>query len=260
MSNIAIIPIRDDSTRLKKKATGFCLYKNYTPLECMIERLLLSRQIDQIIFIMPDTKENDKICKAIDGLKFNLHPYSKIYYFKGSINDISGRALEAINFDHHKTIINITADCPLIDPKQIDFLLFMHKRFLDKPSYITNVLTRSWPDGFDIQIYDSSLLWKAWTIARDKKETTNMGWDIVNYSGFMRPFNIKNYPASEDYFFPEWGLTLDYKEDIEVISAIYNHFDSFDFTAEQVIDYLKDNMYILDVNKHCRRNIPGCSE
>lgn len=270
--NIAIIPIRDDSTRLEKKATGFYLYKNYTPLECITERLLLSELLDKIIFIMPDTSENDNIVKSINKKRRRNKEkkYHKVYSYKGSINDISGRALKAI--DYYKTqennlIINITGDCPLVDPHMIDDLInkYTKNKSLDYNNgydnyyLISNVLTRSWPNGFDIQIYDEDLLDLSWRIALDKKINTQLGWDIVNYSGYINEeFNLLNFPAPEPYFYPEWGLTLDYKEDIEVINAIYNHFDSFNFTAEQVINYLKDNMHILEINKHCRRNIPGC--
>ena len=259
--NIAIIPIRDDSTRLPRKATGLKLYKNYTPLECIIKRLNYSKSIDQIIFIMPDMPENDNIVKIINKYKNNKIPLSS---YKGSINDISGRALEAIDYNVDNTIINITADCPLVDPFQIDFLIKMYGNKKtqynnDFPAiYVSNVITRSFPDGFDIQVYDGTLLEVSRDIAINKKITTNMGWDIVNYSGYIQDhFKMFNYPATEEFWYPEWGLTLDYKEDSELLKIIYKHFDRFDFTYQEVIDFLKQNPNLLEINKNCRRNIPG---
>ncbi len=263
--NIAIVPIRDDSTRLPRKATGFKLYKKYTPLECIIERLNLSMNIDKVIFIVPDTKENDNICNIISNYE-NCKKQNYLNFYKGSVNDISGRALSAINYlcdNDDNLIINITGDCPLVDPAQIDSLIkqYYYNKECDENEYyfITNVLTRSFPDGFDIQIYDQKLLELSYRIALDKKEVTQLGWDIINYSGYINEyFKIFNYPASEKYFYPDWFLTLDYKEDAEVIRNIYNYFGGFDFTVEQVVDYVKSNLGILEVNKKCRRNIPGC--
>lgn len=261
--NVAIVPIRDDSTRLARKATGFTLYKDYTPLDCMIERLVRSTKLDRIIFIMPETEANKNICKVVgetsQQARFN---YGGLDYHMGSICDISGRAIEAIDYQNH-TIVNVTGDCPLVDPKQIDYLLTMFqglkKMEPEKLFYVSNVITRSWPDGFDVQIFDTALLYMAWRIAQDKKEITNMGWDIVNYSGHINEqFSMYNFPASEKYFKPEWGLTLDYEPDVVVLKTIYEHFDSFDFTAEEVIDYLREEPEILLTNKNCERNIPGC--
>ena len=254
----AIIPIRNDSTRLPQKATGIELYGSGTALDCMIERVSRSKHIQKIIFIMPDTKANDIILDELYDLNNNVS--IPISAFKGSINDITGRALKAINWSPKTTIINITADCPLVDPVMIDDMIDKYINFQSdiEPMYISNTITRSWPDGFDIQIYDSELLLDVYPIALGKKETTNLGWDIVNYSGMMQnSFNMINVPAPEEFWYPGWGLTLDYKEDAEVIRTIYNHFDNFDFTAEQVINYLKENPKILKINEKCRRKLAG---
>lgn len=262
---IAIIPIRDDSTRLPNKATGFKIYNKLTPMECLAERLLLSEKIDHILFLVPFTKENDYLINKINSISIEE---TKIKVFSGNINDISKRALEGVKeicfYPEETVLVNLTGDCPLIDPFQIDYLIdkFMEEKTknLKQYLYISNVVTRSYPDGFDIQIYDYTLLKLTRYISLDKKQTTNLGWDIINYSGYLHDigFDLKilNYPASEELWHPEWGLVLDYEEDIEVIKSIYNHFDRFDFTLEEVIYYIENNQQIL-TNKYRRRKIPG---
>ena len=251
MKKIAVIPIRDDSTRLERKATGFKLYKNFTPIECIMKRLELSKRLDDIIFISPATAINksiEKICKK-NGYK----------YYAGSTNDISRRALEAVEYSDC-CMVDITGDCPLVDPLQVDRLLFEYERNKKDGEYlyITNILTRSYPDGFDIQVFDSKLLELARNISIDKKEITNYGWDIMHYSGYINAcFRILNFPASEEYWFPRWGLTLDYQDDVFLLQKVYQHFDNFKFTCEDVIEFIKKNENILKINEECERKISG---
>jgi spore coat polysaccharide biosynthesis protein SpsF len=179
----------------------------------------------------------------------------------GSENDITLRALESIDYQDC-CIIDITGDCPLIDPFMIDIGITIFEGLRTKtPSlnnYISNVITRSYPDGFDIQIFNSKLLRQVYPIALDKKPTTNFGWDIMHYSGIMPEiFFMYNYPASERNWHPTWELTLDYEEDIEVISSVFNHFKRFDFTVDEVVDFINDNKYLLAKNKDCKRKISG---
>jgi len=276
MKHIAVIPIRNDSTRLKNKATGFHLYKKYTPLECIIKRLEHSKLIDEIVFIMPNKKENKPICDIVDKY---AKKNKKLRWYMGSENDITLRALEAIDYQDC-CIIDITGDCPLIDTFMIDDMIgkfdWMTKDYRNTVenihnvkakhyTYLSNVMTRSYPDGFDIQIFESGLLEMAYYIALDKKSCTNFGWDIVHYSGLLRSIfkrqrlnlNLHNFPASERNWHPTWELTLDYEEDIEVISAVFNHFKRFDFTVDEVVDFISDNRHLLAKNKDCKRKISG---
>ena len=263
--NIAIVPIRNGSSRLQGKATDIKLFEDYNALECMCQRLKQSWAIDEVVFIMPENKLNAPIIQQLKD--------KKDFYFRwycGSENDITGRAIGACRDLKHSpqdVIINITADCPLIDPKQIDYLVeqyYYNSNKILSPNgyiYVSNIITRSWPDGFDIQVYPLDLLYKIYPISLDKKLTTNLGWDIIHYSGYLADMDINvrllNYPAPEQYFYPQWGLTLDYYEDSLLINKIFEAFNGFYFTAENVIDLIKENKHLLEINESCRRNIPG---
>lgn len=270
---IAIVPVRDDSSRLKNKASGIKIYKDYSSMDCIKNRLLNSRFIDEIFFIYPNTKENAHIKNIIRKYKEEHHT-NIIKSFAGDLNDLSKRAMDAIKEGYFNrrgvsnirsyledvVIVNVTIDCPLVDPKQIDELIlhYYEKKKEGQYLYLSNVVTRSWPDGFDVQVYDYELLKRARKYSLGNHNITNLGWDIMNYSGFLDvDFKILNYSAHRQYWHPTWGLTMDYEEDIEVIRKIYKYFDNFDFTQVQVIEYLENHPEILEINKKCKRTVSG---
>jgi len=62
-------------------------------------------------------------------------------------------------------------------------------------------------------------------------------------------------PGSK-YCHPEWGLTLDTTEDLTLIRKIFAHFvynKNYDFSAIDVIDYIRDNINLLNINSHIKR-------
>jgi spore coat polysaccharide biosynthesis protein SpsF (cytidylyltransferase family) len=52
-------------------------------------------------------------------------------------------------------------------------------------------------------------------------------------------------------------LTIDYKEDLELINVIEKEFNFCEnkFDVEKVIDFLEKNEAINKINSHCQKNI-----
>ena len=122
--------------------------------------------------------------------------------------------------------------------------------------YCTNVLTRSWPDGFDVQVYKEEALQKANKFITNSNHRVHSGWNIVEYKENFPEIRIGGWraPASCDH--PEWGLTLDTEEDYQLLQIIFNYFDrhpELQFSATQVIEYLKQYPHLLQINENIRR-------
>lgn len=248
MKFICTIQARYNSTRFPGKILKK-LYNHKTVLQCMIERVKQSKFVDDI-YILTTQNNADQIivdhCKEL-GVK----------YFQGSENDIINRMLSCVieNNCYYDTLIDLTSDCPLICPRMIDCMClnYIQLHF----DYYSNIVTRSFPDGFDIQIYKAKLLNEIDRIVYNKNHREHSGWNILNYSGVLQTrchVKIGNYAAND--FHPEWGLTLDEPKDFEVIKKIFEYFKHGMFYYPDIIGYIKKSN-LLELNKDVERKIPG---
>jgi len=73
--------------------------------------------------------------------------------FRGSLDDVQKRFLDAANHHNIDVVVRITADCPLIDPSIIDFVIAEYKELNDSYAYVTNILERTYPRGMDVEVF-----------------------------------------------------------------------------------------------------------
>lgn len=239
----AIIPIRVGSTRFPNK----CFYKlNGKPAYYWIYKVLKRSFFDIIpIAAIADSIENDILdfeCRKV-GYKI----------YRGDENDVLGRYYNAAKKFNLDIVIDITADCPLIDINHIDILLFYLIGY--KYDYCSNIEPRCWPDGFDIQVYTMEILEKINTIITDKTHRLHSGWNILNSKAELN-LKTKAFLPPKKYWLPDMGLTLDTKEDGILLDKILQKFGKYNFTATEIIDYVLDNN-LYEINEHIERKIPG---
>jgi len=235
-----IVKDRVGGTRLRKKSQLKIFDK--TIANILSYRLRQSNLIKIYCHAIPDTKENDLLVKTCDD--------KDVKFFRGSEVDLIEREIGAAEKFGIDIIVDITADCPLIDAQWVNAML---KEFIEKDfDYLSNVVTRTWPDGFDIQIYKLSVLKELDEIVVNKIHRQHAGISILNYSGFFsNSLKIGNIPCDEDL--SHWLLTLDYYEDYLLIKQIFEHFGNLDFNFTGIINYVKKNKRYLTQNSHLRR-------
>jgi len=230
----AIIQARLESTRLPGKV----LYPiSKKPVLChLIERVQRSKTIDNILLVTTN-REIDK----------TLGEYAKQYncdVYYGKDKYVLNNIMSACNEYHVDIIVDITADCPLIDHRQIDKLVKIYKNS-NIYSYVANVINRSWPRGFDLQVYNPFTLgeWK-----RRIKEVSNLnhsGWNIM-----IREDKSKMFDFYSHMNYSEWRLCIDEKEDYILIKAIFEHFKNNKFSYSDIVKFLLKRPELLDINKH----------
>jgi len=216
-------------------------------LQILINRLHHSKYIDKFILATADTMMNRRMAEGLTGLDFVIY---------GSTDDVLLRVLEAARVTDTDIIVDITGDCPFVDYRQIDKAI---QRITDPMypgiDYISNVVTRSYFDGADWQVYTIKALEKVDKLITNKIHRSHVGWNILQYPD---QFTILSRPAPPEYHMPDVGLTLDTREDLQVIRAVYKHFN-YDITTsvEDISTYVKENPEVLNKNKHIQRKIPG---
>lgn len=246
MGVLCIIQARLGSTRLPGKVLKELSGKSV--LEHVIYRVSKSNLIDQIIVATTTNKEDDKIVDECFKIGVN--------YYRGDENNVLSRYYETAFDKGYETIIRITSDCPLIDPKIIDNMIryFNNENEKYQLDYLSNSLKETFPRGFDVEIFTFNSLKEAYenaTLEYEKEHVTP--YIYLNQD----KFTIKNYYNSNKY--QNYRLTLDTYEDYLVIKNIYDNIYKEDsmFFYEDIISYLNQYPEIANINQHIKQKKLG---
>ena len=159
------------------------------------------------------------------------------------------RVLEAHKLMETDIVVELTGDCPLIDPNIIDKLIAKYLEF--DYDYVSNSHVRSYPAGFDVQVFSYELLKKISLLTDDPYDRENVSSFIYrsgNYSTY-------GYIADFEVFWPELRVTLDDHGDYLLIKNIIDYFYSIknkEFNVNDVVKYLKQNNTLLRLNENAR--------
>jgi spore coat polysaccharide biosynthesis protein SpsF len=111
----AIIEARIGSSRLPGKV----MYKinNIPIIELLVNRIKKANHVRKIIIATSTNNLDDKIIEWARK--------KKILFYRGSEEDVMSRVLAAAKYYNVKHILNITGDCPLIDPQLISQFIYI---------------------------------------------------------------------------------------------------------------------------------------
>lgn len=237
MTNISI-EARMTSTRLPGKVMK-PIWKDMSSLEFMVNRLKKVANIDNIIVATTTNGSDEPIVELCSKLGVEV--------YRGDEDDVLTRVLEAHEHFNSDIVVELTGDCPLIDPQVVDSCLEYYKK--NDFDYVSNCLIRSFPDGMDVQVYSIETLKIASVNTKDMKTREH----VTPYIYQSGVFSIGHVKADNECFWPDLEVTLDTIEDYELIKKIIEHFDSNFFTLPQIVDYLKNNNSLLSINQMVKR-------
>jgi len=241
MKNISIIvEARMGSSRLPGKVMKKIL--NKPVLELLIDRLKQVRSVNKIIIA---TTKNPK---DIDIVK--LAKKNKVNFFRGSEDNVMQRVKNAAEKFKAKIIVSITGDCPLIDPKIIEYAIKLFT--INKVDYVSNCHVRSYPDGMDVQVYPLSALRKSYNLTNSKIDREHVTLHIRKNP---KIFKTIHFFSKDEEFWPNLGLTLDEEKDLKLIQKIFNRFkkNRKKFSLIEILNFLKKNKFLLNINSDVKR-------
>jgi spore coat polysaccharide biosynthesis protein SpsF len=248
MKTVAVIQARMASTRLPGKVLLPLVDKPV--LLHIVERVKRTNLVDEIV-VATTQNESDKVLRQFCRS-------NNINYFAGSENDVLDRVYKSALASKADIIVDITGDCPLVDPVHIDKLVKALKHNIPyNGKCTTNCYKRTWPDGLDIIVYTKEALKYTNEDTEEPLDRMHGGWNVLHWV----PSTSKwNWEANSFMCQPDLGLTLDTKEDYVVLQNIFTHFDKIGkdntFSAEEVMYYIKENPGVI-TNKNVKRKIPG---
>ncbi len=216
---ICIVQARETSKRFPGKILKKINKKN--SLEHIYDKLIKISKINKIIFSIPNNKNNLNLKKFLIQKKY--------YYYLGNENNVLKRYFDTAKFFKADYVLRITADCPLIDNKIIERLI---NNFLDlKYDYGSNTIIRTFPDGYDAEIFSFNVLQYTYyhaTSPFDKEHVTSHMKKNTNFKKYIFKFK-------KDFSFLR--LTIDTKEDFSLIKKIFE------------IEIKKNNVSLNDIIK-----------
>jgi spore coat polysaccharide biosynthesis protein SpsF len=236
---VGIIEARMKSTRLPGKVLK--TIGNYNSIEHIVRRLQKVTDISDICVATTVDESDDRIAEFAQMIGVRI--------FRGSENDVLLRVLEAADSLSAEVIIEITADCPFVDPQMVkDFLkIFLTGDF----EYVSNNVIPTFADGFDIQIFRTETLRRSSYFAKSRAEREHVTMHIRQNPGVFRICNIE---APHDLRHPNLSVTLDTEEDLDVLLKISDHFGPNYFPNHiEITNYLLSNPEISKINSAITR-------
>jgi spore coat polysaccharide biosynthesis protein SpsF len=238
MRVVAIIQARMTSRRLPGKV--LLPLANKPVLWHIVERLKLSRKIDEIVITTSEDISDD----AIE----NFASENRIALYRGSLNNVLERYYLTAQSFCADAIVRITGDCPLVDHRIVDQIIT--KFVVGK--YDAFSLGGSFPDGLDCQVFSFSAIERAHKEASLDSDREHVGTYIERPSS--KNFKTGHFAKFSNLGHHRW--TLDEPEDYEFLQEIFNNLyeKNNSFCAENVLSFLDQNKHLLKINNSILRN------
>lgn len=239
MKYLAMIQARCGSTRLPNKVLMDLCGK--PALQRMIERVKMSKMIDEVMVITSIEKNNLAILRLCSELGVRVGV--------GAEDDVLDRFYQTAKLLKPEYVIRLTADCPCFDSGLLDLAL---KGLKDDSDYC-GMTSESFADGLDLEIMKFSALEKAWREAKHSFEREHVTQYIIHHPGI---FKLQNFESPIGYF-GNHRWTVDEQEDFQVVELIYKHFledGNEQFNYQEVLEYLNQHPEIEKINAKFTRN------
>ena len=215
-------------------------------LQILIERLTKSKLIDKIIIATTTNPLDEKIEEL--GKKLNIQTH------RGSEDDVLGRVIGAVESVQGDIIVEMTGDCPLIDPGVVDHVINAYFKNYPKYDFVTNIgyienEVREIPVGMDVRVFSYVQLKHISNITNDHEDREHVSLYFLRTGKDKYKLHNVNTPEKwkRDY---NPRLCLDTVEDFEVIKKIYEGLikQKKNFNLEDILNFLDKNKDILDIN------------
>ncbi|MFE6734210.1 cytidylyltransferase domain-containing protein [Microbacterium sp. NPDC057650] len=163
--------------------------------------------------------------------------------FRGSEDDVLSRfdgAAEAFGLD---AVVRVTSDCPLIDGEVVrrgidDFL----ER--DDDAYVSNTLERTFPRGFDFEVFSAAALHDAAAHATDPADREH----VTPYLNKNRSGRVSLFTITQEVDASRYRVTLDTAEDFSLIRALIEDHGASDLSAAEIVSVLDSHPELVELN------------
>lgn len=206
----AIILARLDSSRLPGKA--LLDVRGKPMLVYVLERAEKIRGVDRVVLATSD--------RPVDDPLETFANKRGVAIFRGSAEDVAGRALGCARKFGFYAFVRINGDSPLIDFKAIAEALEMFKS--EKLDFVTNVFKRTFPVGMSVEVFSTDAFARGY-----EKMTAPEHFEHVTRYFYDNParFAFHNMESGDETL-ADVHLAVDTKEDLKRLEWMLEAMDS----------------------------------
>lgn len=228
-----LVAVRMKSTRLPKKAIA--KIEDKMALEHLLDRLKLAEIPETIVVCTTKNKEDDILVE--------IAKKNNVKYFRGSEKDVLSRFLGAADKEKADIIVRVTGDNILIDPIYLDKAVEYH---ISQKADYTSI--QGLPSGVKCEVMSVPALKKIHRLAEAPQFTEYLTWFFTKNPSF---FKIVDLPVEEKFNRPNFRLTLDTPEDLELLRIIFKNLykkGEKPFLWPKIVEFLDKNPELLKIN------------
>jgi len=147
-------------------------------------------------------------------------------------------------------IVEITGDCPLVDPRIVEQAIRIYLN--NECDYVTNGHVRSYPDGMDVDVFSLAALKRSAAMTHDPLDHEHVKLHMRMNPGLFRTIHLV---APPHLHWPELGLVLDEPSDYELLDKIITHFGATNpcFSCREAVDLLREHPDWIAINRDVYR-------
>lgn len=203
----------------------------------MVDRVRQAETLDEIVVLTSVDASDDALAETLSRLS--------IPFFRGDLNDVLNRYVQAAATFEPTTVVRLTGDCPLSDPSIIDAVVRL--RAETSADYASNIDPPTFADGWDVECCTRDALERAGREAARPAEREHVTlWMRSNEANLHRV----NYIGLVDT--SRLRLTVDYPDDLEVVRHLVRLMHKRNFDQFDMLRCLNAHPELLGGNPHAR--------
>jgi spore coat polysaccharide biosynthesis protein SpsF len=238
---VGIIQARMASSRLPGKVLEDV--HGVPMLARVVGRAGRAQTLDQVVVATTTDADDQAVVELCQARKYPS--------FRGHPTDVLDRYFQAARAFGAKTIVRLTADCPLIDPAVIDKTVGAFLAATPPVDFATNryIDDRTYPIGLDTEVCSAAALEQAWRQADQPHQREHVMPYLYEVEGRFRTLHVRTSPS---YGSLRW--TVDTADDLAFVRQIYASFGGRDdFSWLEVLRLLQEHPELARVNAAVRR-------
>jgi len=222
------------STRLPGK-----ILKNVNGGSLLYHHIMRLKRTGHDVAIATTTNaEDDAIQEFAMKHTVNIH--------RGSEDNVLSRFVETQNKFHYNVVVRVTSDCPLIDAGLINEGIKRYTKSTNENVYLSNSFPRTFPRGFDFEIFSAKMLEDAW-------QHTSDAFDIEHVTPYLwknKPGNIHFLNIAQETDNSHLRVCVDTPEDLQLIEKIINDHDGASKDHTEIETLLLSHPELVKINRH----------
>lgn len=234
----SVVAARMGSSRLRGKSLADIAGR--PAILHVIERIGVVPGIDGIVLATTDCPEDDPLADVAEAAGATV--------FRGSSDDVLGRTVGALESVGATTAVQITGDCPLIDPALVAEALSAFTA--NECDYATN-RPAGYPLGHCVEVFRRDDLARIAATTDDEAHREHV---TLPYYEEPTPYRVLHVgPLAPALVRDDVRLTLDTAEDLEVIRRVATALGPKSFGLSEALAWLDAHPEVAGINAHVRQ-------